>query len=115
MRPQGDPEVEAQSEVAGDERIGEGADVVLGVRQQEWVFAQDRRSAEAGLAVDLRRVEPVMRLEPDAVVIDEADDRDRNREKIGREVRDAVERAVGRRVENIISPDGRETPDFRCL
>jgi hypothetical protein len=64
--------------------------------------------AEARRAVDLVDDEAVMRLEPDAVVVDDADDRDRDLEAARRERGDAVEGAVGRRVEDVVSADGGE-------
>ena len=53
-----------------------------------------------------------MRLEPDPIMIDEADDGDRHREQIGGDGGYVVERAVRRRIENIVAAQGGEPAAF---
>jgi hypothetical protein len=51
----------------------------------------------------LRHVKAVVGLEPDAVVIDEANDGNRHAKESGRNGRDPVKRAVGRCVKDFVS------------
>jgi hypothetical protein len=72
-RPQGDAGAEAEPQLAADEGIRQGARVDPGVGYDPGLVAEDRGGPEAGLAVDLLGVEPVVRLEPDPVEVDDAD------------------------------------------
>jgi len=50
-----------------------------------------------------------MRLEPDTILIDQADDCDWDVEETGRDGRDVIERAVRGRIEDCVTPQGGET------
>ena len=105
---EGDADIEAKPEVSGDQRMGERTDIPARVGQYPRVGLQDGRRAESGAAVDLLHVEPVMRLEPDAVLIDEANNRDRYGEEPRGNARHPVEGAVRGRVEDVVSAHRRE-------
>ena len=108
MRVQGNADIEAQAELPRHQRIGHRMHVLARVEQ---IRGSSRRIAEAhrpGTAIDLRHIDAVMRLEPDAIVIDDADDRNRHLEDPRRHGGDAVEGAVRRRVQNVVAPDGGE-------
>ena len=53
-----------------------------------------------------------MRLEPDAVAVDEADDRDRHVEQIRGQSGDAVTRGFGRGIEDFVAQQRREAQLF---
>ena len=100
------PDVEVEPEGARHQRM------LLGARIGSWRFPRSRalvrhgRSAEprqaAHLALGQRSVH---RLVPDAVRVDEADDRDRHLEHLGGERGDPVEHALRRRVEDRVAPE----------
>ena len=60
------------------------------------------------MAPRLRLVGAVVRLKPDAVVINDTDDRNRNIEKSRGNCRDAVKAAVRWGIKNIVPPEGLE-------
>ena len=66
----------------------------------------------AGIATDLLQAQAVMGFEPDPVMIDDADDGDRNIEPPGRDGSNAVECPVGRGIENVIPLHGGHPGSF---
>jgi len=62
--------------------------------------------------LDFRRIEAVMRLEPDAVAVDEADDRDGDIEKIRGQRGDAVAGGFGRGIEDLVAQHRRKARAF---
>jgi len=106
--------VEAETELSGDQRVGDGANVLQRVADVMDRGRQDRGGAQAGGAVDLRLVDAVARLEPDAVVVDQAHQGDRHAEQIGRHRGDVIESSVRRRVEDLVAVQRREALRFTC-
>ena len=97
--------IKAQAEVSGDERVGQRTGVGSGILDQIRRIAQNGRRAQSGFAVYLLHGQAMVRLEPDAVFVNDADNGDRNSEPASGQRRDAVERAVGRTVENVVTPN----------
>ena len=64
-------------------------------------------------ALDFRRIEAMMRFEPDAVSVDEADDRDRDIEQIRGQRGDAVAGGFGRGIENFVAHQRRKAQAAR--
>jgi hypothetical protein len=73
---------------------------------------KDRRRTQAGVTAYLFYVQTMVRLEPDAVVIDDADNRDRNVKPPRGNGGDAVKCAIGRSIEDIIAPYRRHSLRF---
>src|SRR6476620_12069591 len=73
---------------------------------------KNRRRTQAGLTAYLFYVQTMVRLEPDAVVIDDADNRDRNVKPPRGNGGDAVKCAIGRSIEDIIAPYRRHSLRF---
>ena len=92
--------VEADVRCPGDQRIGRKARVGCGIGHHHDRVAGDGVAAEAVAAAGLGRLQPVARLEPLAIGIDEADQRNRRIEAVCREPRDDVELGIGSRVEH---------------
>jgi hypothetical protein len=92
--------VEADAGIGGDERVVAEALVAPRVRDDEQAGLPDGVRAEGRLARRLGDVQPDARLEPLAVVIDEADQGDGRLAELRREARDVVERLLGLRVEH---------------
>ena len=81
---------EAQAELAADHRL-------------------HGRERGARTPSDFGLVEAMVRLEPQPVAVEEADDGNRCIEEIGGQRRDAVERHLGRRIEDLVAPYMRQT------
>ena len=100
--------VEPQPVLAGDERVGGVAGIGRQVRRHEHAGLEHGFLADRDVERRLAHAEPDLRLEPLAVVGDEADHRDGNIEQAGRQAHDVVELRFPRRVENPVSVEGRE-------
>ena len=87
--------------IGGEARIGRG----VGNHQHGVRTAADRVIAERPAARRLARVEPVVRLEPLALLVHQRDQRDRHAEKLGGERGDAVEATLGLGVQDLIGPE----------
>ncbi len=111
--------VEPHAELALDQRIGRRARIGRAVGDEVGLRAQDRRSAEPRRARDLRGAQTNRRLEPDALLVDDRDGRERHVEEPCGERADAIEGAVGGRVEDRVAANRREPPgligrDLHC-
>ena len=73
---------------------------------------QDRRGAQPGLPPDLGDIQSVVRLEPNAVVVDDADDRDWDVEAPRGNRGDTIKGAVGGCIEDVVAPNGGEPGAF---
>src|SRR3979490_147342 len=71
-----------------------------------------RRRTKARVTAYLFNIQTMVRFEPDPVMIDDADDRNRNVEPPRGNGSDAVECAVGRRIEDIIALYSRHSLRF---
>jgi hypothetical protein len=109
MRMKGDARVEAQPELSSHQGVDQRAWISLGIRYDPRLVVEDRRGAKARTARDLTRVNAVVRFEPDAVVINDADDRDGNLEVARREARDTIKCSVWRCVEDVVAPYNSQT------
>ena len=70
-----------------------------GIGDDQRLTARQRMRAERQIAMRLRRRHAMARLEPLAVAVDQADERDRHAESVGGEAGEAVEALLGRRIE----------------
>src|SRR4030081_2027010 len=73
---------------------------------------KNRRRTKARVTAYLFNIQTMVRFEPDPVMIDDADDRNRNVEPPRGNGSDAVECAVGRRIEDIIALYSRHSLRF---
>src|SRR5215210_808636 len=109
MRTEGDARIEAQPEISSHQGVDQRAWINLGIRDDPWLVVENRRGAKTQTARDLARLDAVVRFEPDAVVINDADDSDGNLEVARREARDTIKGSVWRCVEDVVAPHGSQT------
>ena len=76
MRAQGYAEIELNAGITCDERVGARARVTSRVGDEPRALLQDARRAQAKVTFDVLDTDAVTRLEPNAVVVDDADDGD---------------------------------------
>ena len=106
-RSQRSADVEPQTELAGDQGIRERSGIGACILDDPGFVAENGRRAQTGVARDLGDIfQTVVRLEPDAVGVHDAHDRDRHVEQLRRSGGDPIEHPVRRGVEDVISPDG---------
>lgn len=74
----GHSRVEAEPKLARNERVSQRARVSARIWQDVWFCGKDGRCTQARLPTDLVYRHPMMRFEPDAITIDNADNRDRD-------------------------------------
>ncbi len=105
--------VEADVRRVGDERVVREARVDRGVGDLEQLGRrEDRVRAERQVARCFRHVEPVVRLEPLAVLVDQRDDGDRHAQALGDERGDVVVRRIGPGVEDLGLAQRLQPPGF---
>ena len=95
--------VEAHKRAADDIRIVAEAGVVERIGHDQQPVLGDRNAAERYAALGLGDVEPLTRLEPLAVAVEERHRRHLDRENLADEARYAIERLLARRVEHIVA------------
>ena len=84
------------------QRVVREALIVAGIGDDAEIVAEDRVSQQRGAVGYLRIVEAEMRFQPVAIFIDESDERDRAIDDEPGQLRDLVERTLGRRVEHVV-------------
>src|SRR5665648_642584 len=94
--------VEPKPELARYQRVRQRTHVDCRVLDDPWAFVQDGRGTQPRVAIELVDLEPVVGLEPDAVVIDHAHYRDRHGEEPGGKGSDPVEGAVWWAVQDVV-------------
>src|SRR5665811_29116 len=105
-------QIEAQPERPNDQRISKGTWITCGVRDQPWFVLQNCRRTEPWIAAGLLGVQTVVRLKPDPIRVDNADDRDWGIYQPCSQNGDSVKSAIRRRVQNIVAADSIHAP---CL
>ncbi len=107
--------VETQVRRAGDERVVARARIAGQVLDDEQAGSREPEPADRLRQRRLAGVEPDPRLEPLAIVGDEADERDRRGAEISREVDDVVEARFRRRVEDRVVGQRRDARRGRVV
>ncbi len=100
---QRDTEVKLDARLLSDQRISQRPRIGFGVVYDPRPLLKNAGGAKAGIAVDLLNVEPVVRLEPDAIVIDDTDDGYRDTHYQGGEGSNPIEGTVGRGIQNVVA------------
>src|SRR6185295_6721234 len=106
MGTQGNAQIELDAGPSRDQRVGKRADIRLGIADDPGVLLENARGAEAKVTVDLLHVDTLLGFEPDAVVVNDADDGDRNLEQASGDRRYPVERPIRWRIKDVIAADG---------
>lgn len=89
-----DARIKPPAEFARDELVGTSSTIRLCVGDDPRLVLEDCRSAKTKFAFNLGHVQPVSTLEPDPIFIDDADQSDRHRQKMRRQLDNLVERCV---------------------
>ena len=91
-------QIELQTKFTRDQRVGECSRVTPRVAHDPWPVLHNARCTKTRLAIDLLGIEAVVGFEPDAVVVDDADDGNGHRKQTGDDGGYPVEGAIRRRV-----------------
>jgi hypothetical protein len=106
MRAKRDAGVEAQPKVASDKWVGQRPNILRRILKNVGGRFENCGSAQSRLAIYLPYRKPVMRFEPNPVVIDDGDNRNRNVKAAGGDCGDTIKGSIGRRIKNIVAPYG---------
>ena len=93
--------IEPDPRLMQHQRVVGKTPVLKGIRDDHRLPVADHVRAEGGIPRGLRDLEPVARLEPLPVLIDQADQCDGNVEERGGETRDPVKPVLERGIENL--------------
>ncbi len=104
--------VETDRLLAGDERVAGEARIGCDVADLQYPVVRDRVRAERDGSRKFAQADPVRRLDPLAVAVDQRNQRDRSVADARGQTRERVEQILARRVEKLVFIEGGKAPLF---